>query len=128
MVHRLREVSCLYGFTRFEAAPTATDGDIEDVNLAVHGAPVARDADWLPASEQFGEGLFIHCDEGVIARGSLTEPVRVTTSLQPDTAIGPSASELRRRNIRRHPTFSSQPGARLDDGNRDRLRLPGELA
>ena len=25
-VHRLREVSCLYGFTRFEAAPTAIDG------------------------------------------------------------------------------------------------------
>lgn len=68
VVHRLREVSCLYGFTRFEAAPTATDGDIEDMNLAVHGAPIARDADWLPASEQFGEGLFIHCDEGVIAR------------------------------------------------------------
>jgi hypothetical protein len=25
-VHRLREVSCLYGFTRFEAAPTSADG------------------------------------------------------------------------------------------------------
>ncbi len=68
VVHRLREVSCLYGFTRFEAAPTATDGDIEDLNLAVHGAPISRDADWLPAVEQFGEGLFIHFDESVIAR------------------------------------------------------------
>ena len=27
-VHRLREVSCLYGFTRFEAAPTSADGDL----------------------------------------------------------------------------------------------------
>jgi hypothetical protein len=27
-VHRLREVSCLYGFTRFEAAPTGADGEI----------------------------------------------------------------------------------------------------
>ncbi|UIY40816.1 DUF1998 domain-containing protein [Methylobacterium radiotolerans] len=61
-VHRLREVSCLYGFTRFEAAPTAADGDIEDISLAVHGAPIARATDWLPACEQFGEGLFVHVD------------------------------------------------------------------
>jgi hypothetical protein len=63
-VHRLREVSCLYGFTRFEAAPTSTDGDIEDIGLAVRGAPISEGADWLPAVEQFGEGLFIHFDEG----------------------------------------------------------------
>ena len=29
-VHRLREVACLYGFTRFEPAPLATD-ELEDV-------------------------------------------------------------------------------------------------
>ena len=67
-VHRLREVSCLYGFTRFEAAPTSADGELEDVQLAVHGAPISRDADWLPAIEQFGEGIFIHFDEAAIAR------------------------------------------------------------
>lgn len=65
-VHRLREVSCLYGFTRFEAAPTAADGEIEDIQLAVRGAPIARNADWLPAVEQFGEGIFVHFDEEVI--------------------------------------------------------------
>ena len=65
-VHRLREVSCLYGFTRFEAAPTGADGDIEDVQLSVRGAPISRDADWLPAIEQFGEGVFIHFDETAI--------------------------------------------------------------
>ena len=65
-VHRLREVSCLYGFTRFEAAPTSSDGYIEDVSLAVDGAPISRDADWLPAIEQFGEGLFVHIDEVAI--------------------------------------------------------------
>lgn len=65
-VHRLREVSCLYGFTRFEAAPTSSDGDVEDISLAVDGAPIARDADWLPAIEQFGEGLFVHVDENAI--------------------------------------------------------------
>ena len=65
-VHRLREVSCLYGFTRFEAAPTTTDGDIEDVRLAVRGAPISKDADWLPAVELFGEGLFLHFNEAAI--------------------------------------------------------------
>ena len=66
-VHRLREVSCLYGFTRFEAAPTSADGDIEDIQLAVRGAPISRHADWLPAIEQFGEGLFVHFDEKAVA-------------------------------------------------------------
>jgi hypothetical protein len=67
-VHRLREVSCLYGFTRFEAAPTSTDGELEDVQLAVRGAPIGRDSDWLPAIEQFGEGIFIHFDETAIGQ------------------------------------------------------------
>jgi hypothetical protein len=67
-VHRLREVSCLYGFTRFEAAPTSADGELEDIQLAVRGAPISRDADWLPAIEQFGEGIFVHFDEAAIAR------------------------------------------------------------
>jgi hypothetical protein len=75
-VHRLREVSCLYGFTRFEAAPTSTDGDIEDIQLAVHGAPISKDADWLPAIELFGEGLFIHFDHAAIMAWLDREAVR----------------------------------------------------
>jgi hypothetical protein len=74
-VHRLREVSCLYGFTRFEAAPTSSDGDIEDVSLAVDGAPISKDADWLPAIEQFGEGLFVHIDEVKIRAWVMRTPV-----------------------------------------------------
>jgi hypothetical protein len=66
-VHRLREVSCLYGFTRFEAAPASVDGDFEDIQLSVRGAPISQGADWLPAIEQFGEGLFIHFDAAKIA-------------------------------------------------------------
>jgi hypothetical protein len=61
-VHRLREVMCLYGFTRFEPASTAADDELEDIQLAVSGAPIGRHADWLPAIEQFGEGIFIHFD------------------------------------------------------------------
>lgn len=66
-VHRLREVSALYGFTRFEAAPTVADDGVEDVQLAVLGAPISKGANWLPAVEQFGEGLFIHFDPAAIA-------------------------------------------------------------
>ena len=34
----------------------------------MRGAPISRDADWLPAIEQFGEGIFIHFDEAAIGR------------------------------------------------------------
>lgn len=65
-VHRLREVSCLYGFTRFEAAPTSVDGDVEDIRMSVGVAPISRGANWLPAVEQFGEGLFLQFDAAVV--------------------------------------------------------------
>ncbi|MGH7084076.1 MAG: DrmB family protein, partial [Acetobacteraceae bacterium] len=48
--------------------PTSSDGDLEDIQLAVHGAPISRGADWLPAIEQFGEGVFIHIDEQAVNR------------------------------------------------------------
>ena len=76
VVHRLREVSCLYGFTRFEAAPTASDNDLEDVHLAVDGAPLSVGSDWLPAVEQFGEGLFLHFDEALIGDWLDRDPVK----------------------------------------------------
>lgn len=62
-VHRLREVSALYGFTRLEPAPTQDDGELEDIRLAVSGAPLAKETSWLPAIEQLGEGLFLQFDE-----------------------------------------------------------------
>jgi len=75
-VHRLREVACLYGFTRFEAAPTAIDGDLEELHVAVEGAALANDLDWLPAVEQLGEGIFLRFDPETIAawltRGAVT--------------------------------------------------------
>jgi hypothetical protein len=67
-VHRLREVSCLYGFTRFEAAPTAIDGDIEEINISVDGASLAGELTWLPAIEQFGEGIFLTFDSSRMSK------------------------------------------------------------
>jgi hypothetical protein len=72
-VHRLREVVCLYGFTRFEAAPTVSDDVLEDVGLAVRGAPLGEAPDWLPAIEQFGEGLFVQFSPEAIS-GWLVRP------------------------------------------------------
>jgi hypothetical protein len=79
-VHRLREVSCLYGFTRFEAAPTAIDGDIEELNIAVEGAALATELEWLPAVEQLGEGVFLRFDADAVARWS----ARPATALRAD--------------------------------------------
>ncbi len=62
-VHRLREVVSLYGFTRFEAPPSGADAELDDVRLAVRGARIGNDSDWLPAVEQFGEGIFIKLSE-----------------------------------------------------------------
>jgi hypothetical protein len=58
-VHRLREVSCLYGFTRFEPAPTLED-DVEEVRLAVSGIflhiePAVIEA-WLAKPEVLARG------------------------------------------------------------------------
>ncbi|MGT2503861.1 DrmB family protein [Bradyrhizobium guangxiense] len=59
-VHRLREVTCLYGFTRLEPPPTSGEDELDEIQLAVNGADLARNVEWLPAIEQFGEGIFLH--------------------------------------------------------------------
>ena len=59
-VHRLREVTCLYGFTRLEPPPTSAESELDEIQLSVNGADLARSVEWLPAIEQFGEGIFLH--------------------------------------------------------------------
>lgn len=82
-IHRLREVSCLYGFTRFEPAAVSSD-ELEDVGLAVDGAPLGRDPKWLPAVEQFGEGIFLTFDPAHLAswlgRAPVIERARTVTT------------------------------------------------
>jgi hypothetical protein len=65
-VHRLRAVTCLYGFTRLEPAPTINEAFLEEVELAVEGAQLAENADWLPAMEQRGEGIFLKINAAAI--------------------------------------------------------------
>jgi hypothetical protein len=127
-VHRLREVSCLYGFTRFEAAPTSGDGELEDVQLAVHGAPIAQHADWLPAIEQFGEGIFIHFEEAAIAEWLEKAATRHRHDFQRlrtlEQTIHGQGAELPRYGL----CTPAQPLACADVGDRARLWLSGELA
>ena len=56
LVHRLREVSALVGFTRFEAMAPDQEGELE---MGVRRAALAREVTWLPAIENRGEGIFL---------------------------------------------------------------------
>ena len=56
LVHRLREVVALAGFTRFEPSSPNVEGELD---LAVEPARLAREPSWLPAIENKGEGIFI---------------------------------------------------------------------
>jgi Domain of unknown function (DUF1998) len=64
LVHRLREVNALVGFTRFESSSPDAQGELE---IGVSRAPLARDLTWLPAVENRGEGVFIQFKSDAIA-------------------------------------------------------------
>ncbi|MDX2099442.1 MAG: DUF1998 domain-containing protein [Leptolyngbyaceae cyanobacterium bins.59] len=59
LVHRLREVSALIGFTRFEAAMPNIDGEIDDLAINVRRAELDFEPNWVPAIENLGEGVFL---------------------------------------------------------------------
>jgi hypothetical protein len=63
LLHRLREVMALVGFTRFEAEVPDIDGEL---SLDVRRAPLAREVSWLPAVENRGEGFFLAFKKGAI--------------------------------------------------------------
>ena len=65
LVHRLREVMALLGFTRFEAVNPDKDGEID---LDVTRAALAETITWLPAVENRGEGVFVSFKKGEIER------------------------------------------------------------
>ncbi len=56
LIHRLREVVSLVGFTRFEPATNDIDGELA---IGVNRAALADDVRWVPAVENRGEGVFI---------------------------------------------------------------------
>lgn len=57
LVHRLREVTALVGFTRFDSAGPDVSGELD---IQVERAPITYDnPSWMPAIENRGEGVFI---------------------------------------------------------------------
>jgi hypothetical protein len=56
LVHRLREVVALVGFTRFEGLAPDIEGELE---MGVRRACLAAEVSWLPAIENRGEGIFL---------------------------------------------------------------------
>jgi hypothetical protein len=64
-VHQLREVMALLGFTRLEPVVSQIDGD--PLDLGVKRAQIdVKEATWLPAVENLGEGIFLSFDPGAI--------------------------------------------------------------
>ncbi len=59
LVQRMREVRVQVGFTRFEDQAPTIDGEL-DLNVGM--ASLSREATWLPAVENYGEGLFLSFD------------------------------------------------------------------
>jgi len=64
-VHRLREVMALIGFTRLEPIVKGVDGDpIDQHAIGASRADINnKELDWVPAIENFGEGLFLGVSE-----------------------------------------------------------------
>jgi hypothetical protein len=73
-VHRLREVIAQVGFTRFDAAVTDIQGELD---VEVERAALARDMKWVPAVENRGEGVFVALKKEAVDAW-LTRPAVVT--------------------------------------------------
>jgi hypothetical protein len=72
LVHRLREVTAQIGFTRFESSMPDIDGELA---LDVRRAPLAREASWVPAVENRGEGVLLTLREDKVAEWLARKPV-----------------------------------------------------
>ncbi len=76
-VHRLREVMALIGFTRLEPIVKGVDGDpIDQHDIGAKRADINnKELDWVPAIENFGEGMFLGVSEAALQAWSDSEGV-----------------------------------------------------
>lgn len=103
-VNRLREVTCLYGFTRLEPPPTPAESELDEIQLNVDGAPLSRQTQWLPAIEQFGEGIFVHIDEAEL-KSWLAKPAVQEASKQMYLAETVDAARFGRQERHMGPAY-----------------------
>ena len=74
LVHRLREVVAMVGFTRFESPTKDEEGEI-DLSVGVELASVTLEKSWLPAIENRGEGIFLHFNKEIVEAWARKAPV-----------------------------------------------------
>ncbi len=65
IVHRLREVTALVGYTRFDYISPDIDGEFD---LGTRAARLGVNANWIPAVENKGEGLFLQFNKDAVDR------------------------------------------------------------
>ncbi|MCY3537735.1 MAG: DUF1998 domain-containing protein [Synechococcus sp. SB0673_bin_10] len=79
LVHRLREVQALVGFTRFTPRTSSLGGLPIDTTSSNCRAPLANNLTWVPASENKGEGIFIELDPHRIRAWAGSDAVTMRT-------------------------------------------------
>ncbi len=106
-VHRLREVMALIGFTRLEPIVKGVDGDpIDQHDIGAKRADINnKELDWVPAIENFGEGLFLGVSETAIQAWLDTDGVKQHSSKHQD------ACKLWNRDHGLKPEEFAWPGA-----------------
>lgn len=76
LVHRLREVKALVGFSRIDRLATGIDGEL-DQDESIHRAAISlNNAKWVPAIENRGEGIFLGFNKEKINQWMRKEPVK----------------------------------------------------
>jgi hypothetical protein len=77
VVPKLREVRAQIGFTRFEPVSADLQGEFD---LHVESSRLGLTTDWLPATEIWGEGVFIELDEAAVREWEQRPEVKKRTS------------------------------------------------
>jgi hypothetical protein len=75
LVHALQEVRAQIGFGRLESIALGAEGEA-DASQARFSAPLALKADWVPAVEINGEGIFLAFDETAVRAWEASEAVQ----------------------------------------------------
>jgi hypothetical protein len=76
LIHRLREVQALVGFTRFTPRTSSLGGLPIQSATANRRAALASNLSWVPSTENKGEGLFVEFDPAAIEEWSASDPVQ----------------------------------------------------
>ena len=103
-MHRLREVSALAGFTRFEAVTPDINGEFDS---DVERADIALEPSWFPAVENRGEGVFLQLRTAAVEHWFARSEVAARVDA---LAAGHARWNQKRREGNRHAQQRPFPG------------------